>query len=112
LLKDGLYSGENLDQDLDSATLSYLKSEEGEVLDRSKLVLYLSMIFKWYKEDFEVGGETEIYFIARYMANDDGQFFIENRKRTEIEYREYNWSLNIIEEEEKDASLEINDSSP
>jgi len=53
LLKDGLYSAENLDQELDMAATLFIRSSEGARLDRKNKILYLSPIFKWYKKDFE-----------------------------------------------------------
>jgi hypothetical protein len=69
LLKDGLYSAENIDKELDAATRLYLSSQEGLRLDKEAAILYVSMIFKWYKKDFEATGKKVIDYIQEYAPN-------------------------------------------
>jgi hypothetical protein len=99
LLKDGLYSTENIDNELDAATKLYLNSPEGIRLDEEKGDLYVSKIFKWYSKDFEESGGKVIEFIQKYAPQKIREFIEKDDKKTKLKYIEYDWSLNISEEE-------------
>ena len=98
LLRDGLYSAENLDNELDAATKLYLSSQEGLRLDEG--VLYASMIFKWYKKDFEATGKKVIEYIQEYAPNHIREFIDDNSGKVKLKYIEYDWALNVSEQEE------------
>jgi hypothetical protein len=95
LLKDGLYSSENLDQELDVASTLFIRSSKGARLDMKNKTLYLSRIFKWYAEDFEKKSGSIIDFVKRYMVEEDRRFIEEHKKEIAIEYQDYDWGLNI-----------------
>ena len=94
-LKDGLYSAENLDEELEHATLLYINSRQGSRLDRNHNVLWLSMIFKWYRKDFESIGLNVLDFVARYLPEKDRQYVKENSDTLAIKHMNYDWSLNV-----------------
>ncbi|MFW9788611.1 MAG: DUF547 domain-containing protein [Candidatus Thorarchaeota archaeon] len=97
LLKDGLYSAENIDAELDAATKLYLASKEGTRIKDG--TLYVSMIFKWYKKDFEATGKTIIGYIRDY-ASDQVRDFIDSRDgKVKLKYIDYDWGLNVSEQE-------------
>jgi hypothetical protein len=100
LLKDGLYSAENIDNELDAATRLYLNSPEGLRLDEEKGELYISMIFKWYTKDFETPERKVIDFIQEYAPQKIQEFIEKSEKKAKFKYIEYDWSLNISEQEE------------
>jgi hypothetical protein len=100
LLKDGLYSAGNIDKELDAATKLYLSSQEGLRLDKEEGVLYISMIFKWYKKDFESTGKSVIEYIREYAPNHIREFIDDNNDKVKLKYIEYDWSLNVSEQEE------------
>jgi hypothetical protein len=99
LLKDGLYSAENIDKELDAATRLYLNSPEGLRLDEDSEELYVSMIFKWYPKDFETSERTIIDFIKEYAPQKIREFIEKREKKIKFKYIEYDWSLNISEQE-------------
>lgn len=100
LLKDGLYSAENLDTEIDAATRLYLSSKEGLVLDEEKEILYISMIFKWYKKDFEATGKTVIEYIRNYAPEHIRKFIDEKGDEVKLKNIDYDWALNISSEED------------
>lgn len=100
LLKDGLYSAANIDKELDAATKLYLHSPEGLRLDEDKGELYVSMIFKWYPKDFEIPERDVIDFIAQYAPQKIREFIEKSQKKIKFKYIEYDWSLNISEQED------------
>ena len=95
LLKDGLYSAENLDQELDLAATLFIRSSKGAWLDRKNRILHLSPIFKWYKKDFEKSYGSIVEFVKRYLREEDRKFMEGNLSEIRISYQEYDWGLNI-----------------
>jgi hypothetical protein len=100
LLKDGLYSTDNINKELDAATKLYLNSSEGLRLDEDNGTLYVSMIFKWYTKDFETPERKMIDFIVEYAPQKIREFIEKSEKKIKFKYIEYDWSLNISEQEE------------
>jgi hypothetical protein len=98
LLKDGLYSAENIENELDAATRLYLSSKEGLRLEDG--VLYASMIFKWYKKDFEATGKKVIEYIREYAPNHIREFIDEKKGKFKLKNIDYDWALNVSEQEE------------
>ena len=102
LLKDGLYSRENIQQELESAAELYIRSMEGVRLNKEDGVLELSMIFKWYKKDFERTGKTLLEYISQYMTDGDREYLQDNMKNIKIKFIDYDWALNSVDQEEKE----------
>ncbi|MHA2229396.1 MAG: DUF547 domain-containing protein [Candidatus Thorarchaeota archaeon] len=100
LLKDGLYSAENIDKELDAATRLYLSSQEGLRLDKEAAILYVSMIFKWYKKDFEATGKKVIDYIQEYAPNHIRAFIDGKRHEVKLKYIRYDWTLNVSTQKE------------
>jgi len=94
LLKDGLYSAENLDQELEFATKIFIQSPTGVYIDTEKKVIHMSQIFKWYRKDFEKAAGSVLEFVKKYLLEFDLEF-IENNPEIKISYQEYDWNLNI-----------------
>ena len=95
LLKDGFYSAENLDKELDAATRLYLSSSEGVRLDKEEGILFISMIFNWYKKDFEATGKTVIEYIRGYAPNNIREFIDEKKNKLNLKNIQWDWSLNV-----------------
>ena len=86
------YRAEKLEQQLETQAISFINDKSRNYLDKENEVLYLSSIFKWYKEDFVSSGEKTEEYIARYLNTDDAEF-VRNIKVT-IKYLDYDWGLN------------------
>jgi len=100
LLKDGLYSGENLDRELDSAAQLFIRSPDGAVLDHDECVLRLSMIFKWYKKDFENKGVSVLEYVSRFMREVDREYLLDHQNEIKIRFMDYDWALNNVDQED------------
>jgi hypothetical protein len=100
LLKDGLYSEQNIDKELDAATKLYLSSPEGLKLDKESDILFISMIFKWYKNDFEKTGRTVTQFIYHYASESIQKYMDERGNNLNLKYIDYDWGLNLSKQEE------------
>jgi len=95
LLKDDLYSAENLDQELDMAVTLFIRSAKGVWIDRKNRILHLSNIFKWYKKDFEKSSGSIVEFVKKYLGEEDRRFIEDHLSEIKTSYQEYNWGLNI-----------------
>ena len=98
ILKDGRYSGENLDNELEISTKNFIENPEGVKLEKEKLTINLSMIFKWYNKDFEKKHKTVLNFISKYLEEKDQIWIKENKEKIKINYIPYNWELNITKQ--------------
>jgi len=91
-LRKEAYTVKQLDAQLDDQLRKFLANKEkGLRVYRAKNQVYLSSIFKWFKEDFDSKGGV-IAFITP-IAPDDMQATLKNEK-LRISYLDYNWDLN------------------
>ena len=89
-LRDGVFHGADLDDELDAAGHAFLQPGGGYQLDRDEGVLRLNRILKWYRRDFEaLGGVRETFL--RYAP--DADWVREHKPR--IAYLSYDWDLNV-----------------
>lgn len=89
-IRSEAYTAVKLDQQL-SEQIQLFVGDPGKVAyDAPTDVLYLSPIFKWFKEDFNrVGGV--IRFIKKYDVN---HAFDAITEKTKVLWQDYDWSLN------------------
>lgn len=91
-LLEELYTEQNLPTMLDKATRMFLQDRTRNYYDGKKSTLYLSPIFKWYKEDFGKNDKEVKAFVLKYLSSKDKQKIA--KKSTKIEYTDYDWNLN------------------
>lgn len=82
------FSGEDLYKQINREAHKFINDKTKVRLDKDSNILYLSSIFKWFKEDF---GDI-IKFISSYLPKDDVKFIKEIKPK--IRYLNYDWSLN------------------
>ncbi len=88
-LRDGLYTAEHLEDELDQATKGFLATERGA--RRSGDTLEISRIFKWYAKDF--GGHAGIlHFLGEHLSEPLNAWFQDNSPT--IRFMAYEWRLN------------------
>jgi hypothetical protein len=87
------YNAEALNEQLDTAAKNFINSSEVLIVPEESKV-FLSQIFKWYKNDF--GGKRRIFhFLLQYLHdNEKSRFLMENMERIAVEYLFYDWNLN------------------
>jgi hypothetical protein len=88
-LRSEPYQGSTLDQQLTAATRAFLNDPEKNHLDGKKL--YVSKIFKWFKEDFN---NDVVGFFVRFADETLKKKLLENRDEIKVKYLDYDWSLN------------------
>jgi hypothetical protein len=99
--RPGLPVGEDLDQLLELAAGEFINYPENVTVDHDSNVVYLSRIFKWYKNDFvddvRRGGKPVenglLSYISQYTTGELSNDIAEAR-HYDIVFRDYNWELN------------------
>lgn len=89
-----VYSGDDLDGQLDDATKGFL--EGNTAVNTADNSISLSMLFKWYKEDF---GETNSAIVQwiKDQAPRKLSEAVASLKTPTLNYPSYNWDLNSKE---------------
>jgi len=83
-LRSKAYTAANLDQELTTQAQNFLSDASKNNISKDRVVL--SKIFRWFKGDFSENGSL-IEYINQYTKTNI-------HPDAEIEYMEYNWSLN------------------
>ncbi|GAB4390001.1 MAG: hypothetical protein Kow0025_19040 [Thermodesulfovibrionales bacterium] len=90
------YTPEDLDRELNIAGRTFLNAG-GISIDRARMRVSLSRIFKWYGKDFAGRPADRLRAIAPYLYRDeDREFLLARADRLRIHYQEYDWRLNRI----------------
>lgn len=93
------YEPDQLNMQLDRVAREFINDPTRNRFDRKEKVASLSMIFKWFEDDFTKTTGSVVSYITRYVnAPDLVQDLMQSDYR--IEYLEYNWSLNGISPKE------------
>ncbi len=91
-LRGEAYTVETLERQLnDQMKLFLANSKKGLRVDTKKGRVYMSSIFKWFKEDFESKGGVRKYLAP--FAPESGKAALKNNKLS-IYYLDYDWELN------------------
>jgi hypothetical protein len=83
------YQGSILNQQLDTSTRAFLNNPERNRLEGS--TLYVSEIFKWFKDDFN---DDVLGFFLRFARGALKEKLTANREKIKVKYLDYDWSLN------------------
>jgi hypothetical protein len=93
----GFYEAEQIDFQLGLAAMSFINSPQVKILPEEKTV-FISMIFKWYKNDFGGSDRALLDTLLNYLdEGKDKAFLEENRNQIRIQYQPYDWNLNQSE---------------
>jgi hypothetical protein len=89
------FSGEKLDAQLDEQARLFLNGPHGAKFKRDgdELTITVTKIMDWFGDDFEKWGGGKAKFIRKYVSADK-QRMIDQAKEIDIEYDDYDWSLN------------------
>lgn len=92
-LQPWVYRGDQLEAQLDRVAREFINDETRNRFDRENKVAYLSMIFKWFEEDFVAHSESVINYVRQYVS-DRALARDLDATRYRVEFLEYDWSLN------------------
>ena len=88
-LRSEPYRGDVLDQQLDEMARAFINDPRRNRLEGK--TLYVSRIFKWFKEDF---GNDIVGFFQAYAQGDLKKELDSGREKIEVKHLSYDWSLN------------------
>ena len=91
-LRSEAYRSSVIDQQLDAAARAFLDDRSKNRWEPPSRTLYLSSIFKWFRDDFEREGKTLPAFVARYLGQPDAAALNDGKVR--VAFLDYDWSLN------------------
>jgi len=93
-LKDEAFTADLLENQLNDARVNFLTDIQRNYFDKRKNEINISSIFKWFKKDF-LNEETSLKkYVSKYMTNDSSLREKIISKKTDIEFIDYDWSLN------------------
>jgi hypothetical protein len=94
-LQTWVYEPDQLERQLDRVARDFINDPTRNRFDRTQKVASLSMIFKWFDDDFTRAAGSVLTYITRYV-NDPELVPDLMRSKYRIEYLDYDWSLNGI----------------
>ncbi len=95
-----IYEPNQLEAQLDRVARAFINDPARNRFDPTKKVASLSMIFKWFDEDFTRAAGSVLTYVIRYVEDPE---LVQDLIRSEyrIEYLDYDWSLNGIPPKEQ-----------
>jgi len=87
------YVGDRLDQQLDDQARKFLNGVRIEK-DGDKVVLHVTKILDWFKDDFEKWGGGRVAFLRKYLPADKQKQIDAARGKVELDFDDYSWKLN------------------
>jgi hypothetical protein len=94
-LQPWTYDPDRLNVQLDRAARDFINDPTRNRFDRKNKVAALSMIFKWFDDDFTRAAGSVLTYVTRYVSDPElVQDLMQSDYR--IEYLDYDWSLNGI----------------
>lgn len=91
-LRGEAYVPDRLGSQLDEQAKNFLRDPERNKVDQEGGVIFLSSIFKWFKEDFEKASGSVSNFVSPLLT--DNKEFVEKLKTFKLKYNDYDWTLN------------------
>lgn len=92
LLPQKPFYPKTLDEQLDNAARAFINNPDKVWLNKEKGVLYLSSIFKWFKEDFLSVSPDLSSYVKKYMNSANREYLEQNQPK--VKFLDYDWSLN------------------
>jgi hypothetical protein len=98
-LQTWAYEPAQLERQLDRVARDFINDPTRNRFDRKQKVASLSMIFKWFDDDFSKAAGSVLAYIARYVTDPE---LVQDLMRSDyrIEYLDYDWTLNGISPKE------------
>jgi hypothetical protein len=92
-LRQGAYEGDRVNSQLDEETRRFVNDPDRNRFDTASRTAYLSRILDWYEGDFGEGERAVLGFLAGYVEREAVRAMLLSGD-CEVEYLEYDWSLN------------------
>ncbi len=104
-LQPWVFTAGKLDEQLEQSALAFINDPTRNRFDRERKIVYLSMIFYWFEEDFVAQAGSLINYVKRYVADPELARDLESKPYT-VQFLEYDWQLNGPPSERRIASSE------
>jgi hypothetical protein len=90
------YTGAEVSNQLDDQVRKFLAGPNGVHLKKSgaELVLHVTKIMDWFKDDFETWGGGRVPFLIRYVTSDKRKQIEAAGNQVDLEFDDYDWKLN------------------
>jgi len=92
-LQSWAYSADKLDQQLEESARGFINDPTRNQFDRQQKIARLSMIFKWFEDDFIAHSGSLINYVKRYVTDLDLARELDAASYR-LEFLEYDWRLN------------------
>jgi len=94
-LQPRAYEPDQLDVQLDQVAREFINDPTKNRFDPARKVASLSMIFKWFEQEFTKAAGSVLVYVTRYVSD---PVLVRDLMQSDyrIEYLEYDWSLNGI----------------
>ncbi|MBI4242565.1 MAG: DUF547 domain-containing protein [Planctomycetes bacterium] len=86
------YTGNNVIKQLENNAKNFFKTGSKFKIDKNKKYTWLSLIFKWFWDDFGDSQEEILKFIAKYTDEETSKFL--KQEGLKIYWLDYDWNLN------------------
>jgi len=92
ILRSEAYMADKLDDQLAEQYIAFMFDREKNYFDPKKKKMFLSMIYQWYKPDFEKNGGTLLGYLHDALPEEAQK--LAKKKKLKVEYLEYFWDIN------------------
>lgn len=92
-LQSWAYAADKLEEQLEQSAREFINDPTRNRFDREGKVAHLSMIFRWFEEDFVAHSGSLLNYVRRYVADPDLARELESTPYT-VQFLEYDWRLN------------------
>jgi hypothetical protein len=92
-LQSWVYRADNLDEQLEQSARGFINDSTRNRFDRHRKIASLSMIFQWFREDFEAHSGSLLNYVKRYVADPDLARELDAIPY-KVQFLEYDWRLN------------------
>jgi hypothetical protein len=93
ILRSEPYTGDRLAAQLDDQANQFLRTPERNRFDSTTGILWLSPIFKWYKDDFTDSAGSLSAYVKPFLPKEVREA-IDQSSKVQVRYTEYDWRLN------------------
>ncbi len=87
------YSESQLEAQLEGSARGFINDRTKNRFDRERKIAHLSMIFKWFEDDFVTHSGSLIHYVRRYVAEPELARDLETTPYS-VQFLEYDWRLN------------------
>jgi hypothetical protein len=91
-LRCDAYQGSSVNEQLNDNVRAWLANPDLNEFFPDRRMASVSMIFDWYKTDFQRDGLSVRYFLARFGPTGKAAFLLDSS--AEVRFKIYNWGLN------------------